>query len=133
MGAVGYLLDTHTFLWAVHEEGSRLSENAKRLFAAPEAPIYVSAASAYEIMNKYRIGKLPGYAHVAENYHSIFNEFGAHELPLNTEHAHYAGKFEWDHRDPFDRMLAAQAFIENFTLLTNDPVFKHLTWISILW
>jgi len=55
MGTVGYLLDTHTFLWAVQEEGSRLSENVLNLLKMPDAPIYVSAASAYEIMNKYRI------------------------------------------------------------------------------
>ena len=55
MGTVGYLLDTHTFLWAVHEEGSRLSLNVQSLLKAADAPIYVSAASAYEIMNNERL------------------------------------------------------------------------------
>ena len=133
MGTVGYLLDTHAFLWAIHEEGSKLSENAKCLLRAPSAPIYVSAASAYEIINKYRIGKLPDYAYVAENYLSILNEFGAYELPLLTVHAHYAGKIEWDHRDPFDRMLAAQAIIDNLSLVTSDPAFHALSQVSVFW
>ena len=133
MGTVGYLLDTHTFLWAAHEEGTRLSENVKELFAAPGAPIYVSAVSAYEIMNKYRIGKLPDYAHVAENYLSILSEFGAYELPLYTAHTHLAGEMVWEHRDPFDRILAAQSYVDNLTLVTSDPVFQSLPWMTILW
>jgi len=133
MGTVGYLLDTHTFLWAVHEEGSRLSVNIQVLLKSPDAPIFVSAASAYEIMNKYRIGKLPGYAFVVDNYLDILSKFGADELPISTKHAHYAGKFEWAHRDPFDRILAAQAFINNLTLISNDPVFQSLPWVTVLW
>ena len=133
MGTVGYLLDTHTFLWAVHEEGSRLSENVRNLLKTPDAPIYVSAVSAYEIMNKYRIGKLPGYAYVADNYLDILIKFGADELSISTKHAHYAGQFKWDHRDPFDRLLAAQAFISNLTLVSNDPAFQSLPWVTVLW
>jgi PIN domain nuclease of toxin-antitoxin system len=54
-------------------------------------------------------------------------------LPISDEHAHFAGEFEWEHRDPFDRLLAAQAKIENMTLITNDPAFKELPWVSIYW
>ena len=61
MGTVGFLLDTHTFLWAVHEDGSKLSKKVVDLLNTATAPIYVSAISAYEIMNKHRIGKLGGY------------------------------------------------------------------------
>jgi PIN domain nuclease of toxin-antitoxin system len=133
MGTVGYLLDTHTFLWAVHEEGSKLSENARRILSTAYASICVSAASAYEIMNKYRIGKLPDYAHVADNFLKILNEFGAGNLPVSVKHAHCAGKMEWNHRDPFDRMLAAQAIIDNLTLITSDPVFQSLPKVTTLW
>ena len=133
MGTVGYLLDTHTFLWAVHEDGSKLSDRVKRLLNSPDAPVFVSAVSAYEIMNKHRIGKLPGYAHMAENYLDILRTFGADELPISTRHAHFAGKFDWAHRDPFDRLLAAQAFTEHLTLITNDPAFEALPWIMLLW
>jgi len=133
MGTIGYLLDTHTFLWAVHEEGSKISEYVKKLLTEPDAPVCVSAVSAYEIMNKYRLGKLPSYAHVAEDYLEILHKFGATELSISTRHMHFAGKFDWTHRDPFDRLLAAQAFIENLTLVTNDTVFETLPWLTLLW
>jgi PIN domain nuclease of toxin-antitoxin system len=84
-------------------------------------------------MYKYHIGKLPEYWFVAENYCDIIDKFGADELPLTTRHCYLAGKFDWSHRDPFDRLLAAQASLENLTLLTNDPVFDTLPWVSVLW
>ena len=55
------------------------------------------------------------------------------ELPISAEHAHYAGKMKWNHRDPFDRLLAAQAHLENMTLITNDPDIKSLSWVNTLW
>ena len=132
MGTVGYLLDTHTFLWAVSEDG-KLSDNAHRIIEDPASSLYISTVSAFEVMNKYRIGKLPGYSNIAENYLDILFKFDARELPVSTQHAHFAGKFEWMHRDPFDRLLAAQASIEKLTLITNDPVFSTLPWIDVLW
>jgi PIN domain nuclease of toxin-antitoxin system len=132
MGTVGYLLDTHTLLWAVQKD-VKLSNSARAKIEDIDTPLFVSAASAYEIMNKYRLGKLPDYAYIAENYFDVLHTLGADELPINTRHAHYAGKFEWTHRDPFDRLLAAQAFTDNLTLITNDPVFRELSWITVLW
>ena len=132
MGTIGYLLDTHSFLWAV-SEGQELSDNAKKAIESMDMPLFVSAISAYEIMNKYRIGKLPGYADVAEKFRDILKELGADELPVSMQHAHYAGEFEWGHRDPFDRLLAAQASIENLTLITNDSTFNSLPWVTTLW
>jgi len=132
MGTIGYLLDTHTFLWAVYDE-TRLSDTAEKAIRDNKSNIYVSAVSAYEIMNKYRIGKLPDYAYVAENYFDILNEFGADELLLSTRHMHFAGKFDWKHRDPFDRILAAQAFTENLILLTDDSAFDSLPWLNVQW
>ena len=132
MGTVGYLLDTHTFLWAAYE-ATRLSDMAGKAITDKKSSIYVSAVSAYEIMNKYRIGKLPDYAYVAEKYFEILNEFGAYELPLSTRHSHFAGKFDWIQRDPFDRLLAAQAFTENLILITNDTAFNSLPWLNVLW
>jgi PIN domain nuclease of toxin-antitoxin system len=76
---------------------------------------------------------MPEYAYIAENYLNILKTFGANPLPLNEQHAHLAGKMDWEHRDPFDRMLAAQASIENMTLITNDPMFKELPWVSLYW
>ena len=117
MGTVGYLLDTHTFLWAVCDS-RRLGAGAKKVIADAGAPLFLSPASAYEIMNKHRIGKLPGYEYVADNYLDILRDFGAEELPISARQAYFAGKFEWTHRDPFDRFLVAQAYMENLTLLS---------------
>jgi len=97
------------------------------------APLFVSAVSAYEIMFKHKIGKLDDYTFVVENYFDILDRLGVKELPISAKHAHFAGGFEWEHRDPFDRMLAAQAFTENMTLISSDPEFKGLPWLSRLW
>ena len=132
MGSVGYLLDTHTFLWAAHDE-SKLSDTTKKAIIDNPSKVRISAVSAYEITNKYRLGKLPEYAYLAENYFEILHNFGADELLISTQHTHFAGKFDWSHRDPFDRLLAAQAFTENLVLLTNDIAFNSLPWLNVLW
>ncbi|MCL2087334.1 MAG: type II toxin-antitoxin system VapC family toxin [Oscillospiraceae bacterium] len=132
MGALGYLLDTHTFLWAVRES-HKLSSKAKEAIANTDIKSYVSAVTAYEIMNKYRVGKFNEFEYVVKNYFDILREFDVFELPLNTRHAHYAGEFEWEHRDPFDRQLAAQAYVENLILVTSDKAFNTLDWVNTLW
>jgi PIN domain nuclease of toxin-antitoxin system len=132
MGTVGYLLDTHTFLWAI-QKSVRLSKQARSIIEDIDAPIYLSAVSAYEIMYKYSIGKLPEYNEVAEDYFEFVKRLEVSELAINTRHTHFAGKLEWSHRDPFDRLLAAQAHVENLTLITSDPAFQTLPWVSVLW
>lgn len=132
MGSVGYLLDTHTFLWAVRGSPN-LSDTAGKTIEDMNVRIFVSAVSAYEIMNKHRIGKLPEFDDIAKNYFNFVEKLGIDSLPISEQHAHFAGKFEWTHRDPFDRLLAAQAFTDNLTLITNDPVFGELSWIRVLW
>ena len=132
MGPVKYLLDTHTLLWAIRDS-SKLSNNAIAIIEDVENTLFVSAVSAYEIMYKHQLGKLPEYAYLAENYFDILNEFSVKELQISTKHAHFAGKFDWSHRDPFDRLLAAQAFTEGLVLITNDPAFESLPWLNYLW
>jgi len=132
MGTIGYLLDTHTFLWAVRGSPN-LSDTAAKIIENINMQIYVSAVSAYEIMNKHRIGKLPEFDDVANDYFNFVKRLGVDSLPISDQHAHFAGKFEWAHRDPFDRLLAAQASADNLTLITNDPAFEQLPWITILW
>jgi PIN domain nuclease of toxin-antitoxin system len=132
MGTVKYLFDTHTLLWAVR--GSKmLSKTAERIIADTGSLKVISAVSAYEIMYKHQLGKLPEYEYVADNYFNILRDFGAEELPISTLHAHFAGNLEWAHRDPFDRLLAAQAATDNLTLITNDPAFQDLPWVTVLW
>ena len=134
MGTVknGFLLDTHTLLWAVQEE-KKLGRGARKVIENPDSLLYVSAISAFEIACKYRIGTLPGYSHVVENYQDILQRFGANDLSVCLAHARFAAHFEWQHRDPFDRILAAQASLENLTLISNDAVFATLPWLSVLW
>ena len=133
MGAVsGYLLDTHVLLWAVQED-YKLSPAARAVIEQLDNKLYVSAISAFEIGNKYRLGKLPEYSHVVENYHEIVRKLGAIELPVRSSHAWYASRVEWAHRDPFDRILAAQAVLENLALITGDVAFSELPWVPVLW
>jgi len=132
MGVIGYLLDTHTFLWTVR--GSKnLSDTAIKIIEDSNVKIFVSATSAYEIMNKHRIGKLSEFDDVANNYFDFVKKLGAESLPITEQHAYLAGTFEWAHRDPFDRLLAAQAATDNLTLITNDPMFSELSWVRVLW
>ena len=132
MGVVGYLLDTSTFLWAVRGS-SNLSNNALEVLNDANIIKYISSVSAFEIMNKFRIGKLAGFEDVASDYFNFVKTLRAVKLPITEEHAHYAGKFEWEHRDPFDRLLAAQAYIEKLTIITSDSAFHTLSWVSVLW
>ena len=132
MGNVGYLLDTHVFLWAVRGS-QKLSTTAERIIEDTSVQVYVSAISAYEIMSKHSKGKLSEFEDIAENYFNVFQSFGAEELSIKMHHMHFAGKFEWSHRDPFDRFIAAQAFIENLTLITSDSAFHSLPWITVIW
>jgi PIN domain nuclease of toxin-antitoxin system len=132
VGTLGYLLDTHTFLWAVR--GSKnLSDTVVDIIENQDTKIIVSAVSAYEIMNKHRIGKLPEFDDIATNYFDFVKKLGADSLSISDRHSYFAGQFEWAHRDPFDRLLAAQAFIDNLTLITNDSVFEELSWIKVIW
>ena len=132
MGHLSYLLDTHTYLW-VALNNPKLSAKAKAAISSKDSKVYVSPVTAYEILNKYRIGRLPEYKALAENYLSVLNNSGLSELIINTKHFHYAGSFDWEHRDPFDRMLAAHAFIDDMILVTNDDVFDSLPWVNTLW
>jgi len=132
MGSVGYLLDTHTFLWAVRGS-SKLSDKAAKVIENVNFQVFVSAVSAYEIMSKHRIGKLPEFDDIARDYFGFTKQLDVSSLPILEQHAHFAGKMDWAHRDPFDRLLAAQAAVDNLTLITNDPAFQDLSWVSVLW
>ena len=132
MGIVKYLLDTHTLLWVV-SGNQKLSDTAEKALNDENALKFVSAVSAYEIMYKHKLGKLQGFEDIAVNYLDVLKKFGALEISISTSHAHFAGKFEWSHRDPFDRILAAQTYVENMTLITNDEAFGSLPWVSVLW
>ncbi|MDR1538190.1 MAG: type II toxin-antitoxin system VapC family toxin [Clostridiales bacterium] len=117
---------------SVQEDG-KLSEPARSVVERLDTPLFLSAVSAFEIANKHRLGKLPGYSYVVDNYHLIARKLEAAELPISAAHAHFAAKLDWGRQDPFDRILAAQAHLESLVLITPDSVFSSLPWISVLW
>lgn len=126
------LLDTHTLIWALGRP-DKLGDAAKRSLEDKTNGLYVSSVSAWEIANKHRIGKLPGVEHLLENFSTYLNRLGASELGLSMDHAILGGQLNWQHRDPFDRMLAAQAIIEDLVLVSRDPAFQELAELETLW
>jgi PIN domain nuclease of toxin-antitoxin system len=115
----GYLLDTHTALWW-WTELPRLSAVARDVLESTDLPIAVSAASAFEISLKWRLGKLPHLGDPRNSYEPLMSRNGFAELKVTSEHAIRAGTLAGTHRDPFDRMIAAQALVEGLTVLTRD-------------
>ena len=118
------LLDTHIFLWAVLEP-ERLRPRLRSLLEDPDNALLVSAVSAFEITTKHRLGKLPGAAVLLEQYALTLGELRASELPITTAHALKAGSWHTPHRDPFDRLLAAQASVEQLPLVSVDALMAE--------
>ncbi|MDR3304428.1 MAG: type II toxin-antitoxin system VapC family toxin [Clostridiales Family XIII bacterium] len=130
----GFLLDTHAFLWAAYESGIvKLGARARAVIEDPDALLYLSSISVYEIANKHRLGKIPEYASIAENLIATIKQLGAEELPVNFGHAYAAANFDWGNRDPFDRMIAAQACAEGLVLISADAAFAGLRRVEVLW
>lgn len=116
------LLDTHTLLWWLAGD-PRLPARARQMIADSDGTIFVSAASAWEIATKFRSGKLPGAADLASGFVEIIESQGFVGLDISIAHAQEAGMLPGPHRDPFDRMLIAQAHLEGLTVLSNDAAF----------
>lgn len=125
------LLDTHALLWWLFDD-PRLSDVARENIAAPEHKVWVSAASAWEIATKTRLGKLPEAGDVAEKLPVYLRRARFLELPATVAHALKAGGLPGPHRDPFDRMLIAQSFVSGFPVVTIDPVFSDYG-VGTLW
>jgi PIN domain nuclease of toxin-antitoxin system len=119
---VRVLLDTHTLLWWLDGD-RRLSRRARRAIAATDTSVLVSAASAWEISTKARLGKLPGAIEVAAQLAAILRQQDFEPLPIGIVHALRAGSLPGPHRDPFDRMLIAQAQHEGVALVSNERMF----------
>ncbi len=125
------LLDTHAvLLWVLGNP--RLSKAASEILSHRDTAVVVSAISGHEIATKHRLGKLPVPARLAESLDDIVVENGWQSLPLTMAHAQLAGRLHGAHRDPFDRMLAAQALIEDVALVTNDPAFQAFG-VKLVW
>lgn len=116
------LLDTHALLWAL-EDNPRLSAAAGEALAGADVEKLVSAVSVYEICLKHRLGKLPHVAALVDQFESILLETGCTFLPVTFAHAKEAGLLAVTHKDPFDRLLIAQARVERVPLVSKRPLF----------
>jgi PIN domain nuclease of toxin-antitoxin system len=118
------LLDTCTLIWATLSPSS-LSEQARETIADESNVILVSAASAWEIATKVRAGKLPGAEKLERDFLDVMEEAGYTLLPIDTETALRAGRLVAEHRDPFDRMIAAQALALDAPVLSPDSLLDQ--------
>lgn len=126
-----YLLDTHIFLWWYGTE-RRIPQHVREKLADPEQHLLISSVSAMEGATKLQIGKLDEARDVVENWNEHVARMGADHISMTTQHGLTAGSLDWPHRDPFDRMLAAQALIGNLTFVTADKVFRTLPGLKLL-
>lgn len=126
-----FLLDTHTFLWWLFDDPS-LSQLSRSLMSDRAHRLLVSSASVWEISTKYRIGKLDAAAELVKDMNRYIREAGFEPLSISVEHAQLAGSMSSQHKDPFDRMLAAQSRLENLPLISRDRAFEQLG-IECLW
>jgi PIN domain nuclease of toxin-antitoxin system len=125
------LLDTHAFLWWLGGDAA-LSVRAREAIADIANDIFVSAASGWEIATKHRIGKLPGVAVIVVDLDGAISDQGFHGLPISVRHGQIAGALPGAHRDPFDRMLIAQAMQENLALVSDEQIFDRFG-VARLW
>jgi PIN domain nuclease of toxin-antitoxin system len=124
------LLDTHALVWWL-EAKENLSRKAKELIEDSETVVFVSAASGWELAIKTQIGKFKSAELVLGLEREIEKE-GFIELPISMEHALVAGSLGSPHKDPFDRLLIAQAQIEEVPIVSNDKVFDGFS-VRRLW
>jgi len=127
---VRLLLDTHAFVWWAIDS-PKLSGAARAAIGKADV-VLVSAVAAWEIATKHRLGKWPEAASLISALPQTVRRLRFDELSLTLEHGSFAGSLPGPHRDPFDRMLMAQAVLEHATLVTVDPVFATYG-IATIW
>ena len=126
-----YLLDTHTFLWFINDD-KQLSRKAAKAIANPDTIKYISIASFWEISIKINIGKIELDMAFSELWqHMMLNGFEL--LPIKFEHTTSLCTLDLHHRDPFDRMIIAQALTENLVVVSKDAHFVKYKYLHLLW
>lgn len=125
------LLDTHAFLWWTAGDPA-LSIRARKAIEARDNKVYVSAVSAWEITTKFRIDKLPGAAPIVDNLADELLKDGFTSLSVSFAHGQVSGALPGFHKDPFDRLLIAQAMVDGMALVSNERIFDaygvHRIW-----
>ncbi|OBK57260.1 twitching motility protein PilT [Mycobacterium gordonae] len=112
------LLDTHVLLWLVSAP-NKIDASAREVVEDPRNEVFVSAASAWEVAIKTRLGRLDGEP-LLSAWGDVIADMAARDLAIAAEDAIFAGRLNWDHNDPFDRVLVAQAARRSLTLMTHD-------------
>jgi PIN domain nuclease of toxin-antitoxin system len=125
------LLDSHALFWFIRGN-TRPSPAAWEAIQNTDNVVYVSAVTAWEIASKFHLGKWPEARELVNNLAGIMSTLSFESLPLSIEHAHRAGALPHVHRDPFNRVLAAQAEIDDIAPVTVDPAFRHFS-VRVLW
>lgn len=126
------LLDTHVVWWTFYDP-TRLSSAARDAITDATTDLLFSPVTPWELATKHRIGRFPEAATLLATFPESAAKLGAVELPVASRHGLLAGRLEWGHRDPFDRMLAAQSILEGVRLVTVDRVFATLPGVDVLW
>jgi len=121
------LLDTHVLLWWLDDNPSLLIK-AKEAIADGGNIVFISVATIWEIRIKQALGKLK----IPANFRNVLEQQAFEMLSITADHAHLIGELPAHHRDPFDRMLIAQALFEGFTLITRDSLFKRYKVSTIM-
>jgi PIN domain nuclease of toxin-antitoxin system len=115
---VNVLLDTHTLLWLVSSP-SNLDASALAVLSNPDTSLWATAASAWEIGIKTRLGRLDGEV-LLSTWTDVVARMNTAELPIDSQDAILAARLPWEHEDPFDRVIVAQALRRNLTIATRD-------------
>ncbi|MBU3680004.1 MAG: type II toxin-antitoxin system VapC family toxin [Candidatus Kapabacteria bacterium] len=126
------LLDTHALLW-YDSEPDRLSATSRAVIQRRETIVLCSAASIYELWQKAMKPKSPIQPEHVESVLRHLPVYGFTLLPIETNHAANAAILKWSNRDPFDRIIAAQAIAEDCSIVTCDTAFKRLKNVRIVW
>jgi PIN domain nuclease of toxin-antitoxin system len=128
---VRLLLDTHALLWWFAGD-DQLSSTARSAIEDYDNPVYVSAASAWEVATKHRLGKLSEIGRLANDFAGEVAKQGFLPLEITLEQGQHAGALPGNHRDPFDRMLIAQSQAQNLVLVSNELAFDYYG-VTRLW
>jgi PIN domain nuclease of toxin-antitoxin system len=121
---VRLLIDTHALIWWLAGD-QNLSRPAAQAIGSDAEALFVSAASAWEIATKHRIGKLPSVERLLDDMEAKLVGLGFLPLPVTVRHGERAGALPGPHKDPFDRMLIAQALLEDLILVSREPLFDR--------
>jgi PIN domain nuclease of toxin-antitoxin system len=121
---VRLLLDTHALLWWYSDDPA-LPKSCRKLITQPDSSVFVSAASAWEISTKFRLGRLPSGSELVQDFGGYLEQESFVSLPVSPEHGIRAGMLPGPHQDPFDRMLIAQAEIERLFIVSNEKIFDQ--------